>query len=139
VAPVTVTGDPDRLTQAMVNLLANAAQHTSPGGEIRFGSDVGPGEVRLFVTDDGPGVDPEERDAIFERFGRGADTAARRRDGSGLGLAIVAAIAEAHGGRVRLDSPPGQGATFSLVLPLDAGDASMTTTPDDDTQELPLP
>ena len=153
IAPVVVEADPERLTQAMVNLLANAAQHTEPGGEIRFGSEVGEGEVRLFVTDDGPGVAPEDRGTVFERFGRGADTAARRREGSGLGLAIVVAIAEAHGGRVGLDSPPGQGATFSIVLPLedrpDPGAPRVVTTAevaldtpgqvDDETKEIPLP
>ncbi|MCD9624756.1 sensor histidine kinase [Rhabdothermincola salaria] len=154
VAPVVVDADPDRLTQAMVNLLANAAQHTGPGGEIRFGSEVGDGEVHLFVTDDGPGVAPEDRRTIFERFGRGSDTATHRREGSGLGLAIVAAIAEAHRGEVRLDSPPGQGATFSIVVPFeygaddDVGPQVVTTnsvvldTPhqvDDETEEIPLP
>jgi signal transduction histidine kinase len=64
-------------------------------------------------------VAAEDQDRIFERFGRAAAAAGRNEEGSGLGLAIVAAIAEAHGGRVVLDSDPGHGATFILVLPAD--------------------
>ena len=74
-------------------------------------------QARLWVRDTGPGVAPEDAERIFERFGRVSGAAGRSEEGSGLGLAIVKAIAEAHGGRVLLDSPPGQGATFSLLLP----------------------
>lgn len=132
-APVEITADPERLTQAMVNLLANAVHHTTIGDEIRVGSAVERDEVRLWVTDTGPGVAAEDRDRIFERFGRGGDTASRRQDGVGLGLAIVTAIAQAHGGTIRLDSEPGHGATFSLVIPAPGASAPDLTT------ELELP
>lgn len=72
--------------------------------------------MRLWVQDTGPGVEPADRERIFGRFARG-DGAGRRSDGSGLGLAIVRAIAEAHGGRVELDTAPSRGARFTLVLP----------------------
>jgi signal transduction histidine kinase len=103
--------DPQRITQAVVQLAQNAVQHTLPGEEILLGSSCGDGLVSFWVTDHGPGVAPADRERIFGRFARGPN----RRGGAGLGLAIVQAIAEAHNGTVRLTSPPG--ATFALDLP----------------------
>ena len=108
--------DRQRLTQAIVQLAQNAVQHTGPGDRIALGSAMDGGEARLWVADSGPGVAPGEEERIFERFHRAAD-GGRRSDGAGLGLAIVRAIAEAHGGRVALDSRQGHGATFSLIIP----------------------
>jgi signal transduction histidine kinase len=101
----------------MLQLAANAVRATTDGAEIAIGSRVDQArrEVQLWVRDTGTGVAPEDRDRIFARFARGGD--ADPTEGSGLGLAIVSAIAEAHSGSVRLDSTPGQGATFTLVLP----------------------
>lgn len=113
-----IEADPERLTQAWLNLVTNAVQHTGPGGLIAIGSSVVDEEARLWVRDDGPGVPLDEQDHIFERFGRGRDTRAPGREGTGLGLAIVNAIARAHGGRVRIDSRPGQGARFTLIVPV---------------------
>ena len=73
--------------------------------------------VSFWVTDTGPGVPPEDAEAIFERFSRGSRGSGDARPGAGLGLAIVRAIAEAHRGVVRLASTPGQGARFSIELP----------------------
>lgn len=117
-APHVIEADPDRLTQAWLNLVNNAVQHTGPGGLVALGSTVIDGDARLWVRDDGPGVPEDEQLHIFERFGRGGDTQTRRVEGTGLGLAIVSAIARAHGGRVSLDSRPGQGARFTLVIPI---------------------
>ncbi|MGY1603921.1 HAMP domain-containing sensor histidine kinase [Geodermatophilus sp. SYSU D00815] len=108
--------DPQRVTQALVALADNALRYTRHGARIALGSQLAGGELRFWVADAGPGVAEADRERIFDRFARGAAGAARA-DGSGLGLAIVRAIATAHGGRVLLDSPPGGGATFSLVLP----------------------
>ena len=72
-------------------------------------------EVRIWVRDTGPGIAPQDRERIFERFGR-AETG-RGSDGSGLGLAIVTAIAQAHGGLVELDTEVGAGARFTIVVP----------------------
>ncbi|TDD80073.1 HAMP domain-containing protein [Saccharopolyspora karakumensis] len=105
--------DEQRITQAMVQLAQNAVQHTSPGSTIRIGSAVGDGTVELWVSDEGPGVDPGEMEKIFERFSHGSG----RKGGAGLGLAIVRAIADAHHGRVVVRSAPGTGATFRLELP----------------------
>jgi signal transduction histidine kinase len=118
VAPVVVDADPDRLTQAMVNLVTNAAQHTRPGDEIRIGSSVGPDGVLLWVSDTGPGIPADQQDRLFARFQRG-EGAETRRDGIGLGLAIVEAIAHAHGGRVEVASEPGVGTRFTVVVPAD--------------------
>jgi signal transduction histidine kinase len=112
-----VTADRQRLTQALLQLAANAVRATPEGAEIAVGSRVDRArrEVHLWVRDTGTGVAPEDRERIFARFSRGRS--AEPTEGSGLGLAIVSAIAEAHSGSVRLDSTPGQGATFTLVLP----------------------
>ena len=108
--------DPQRLTQAVLNLLRNAVEHTADGDEIGLGTTRADGELRLWVRDRGPGVPVEDRAHLFDRFHRGA-TARRRSEGAGLGLAIVAAIAAAHDGRVELDCPPEGGSTFTIVLP----------------------
>jgi signal transduction histidine kinase len=114
-----VFADPDRVTQAVINLAQNAAQHTQPGGRIGLGAAVHDQRLRLWVRDDGPGIDPAERDRLFLRFSRGAGSRAARPEGTGLGLAIVQAVAQAHGGRVEVASEPGHGALFTVVLPID--------------------
>ncbi|MFC5380484.1 sensor histidine kinase [Aquipuribacter nitratireducens] len=118
----TVLLDRERVTQALVQLAANAVTHTAPHDEIAIGSarvagdDTGAGDrVLLWVRDTGPGVDPDDEEHIFRRFGRG--TGEDRGSGTGLGLAIVQAIAVAHGGGVVLENAPGEGATFVLDLP----------------------
>jgi signal transduction histidine kinase len=114
--------DADRLTQALINLAQNAAQHTEPGSLIALGAGAAGATVRLWVRDTGPGIDPEVRDRLFLRFSRSTGSRERRPEGTGLGLAIVQAVATAHGGRVDVVSEPGQGATFALILPIDEGD-----------------
>jgi signal transduction histidine kinase len=111
------TIDEQRLMQAVLQLAANAVRHTTEGGLVALGSAIRNGHVRFWVRDSGPGVSIQDRDRIFERFYRGR-SGYRRSDGAGLGLSIVRAIAEAHGGRVELESEPGQGATFTVVLPV---------------------
>jgi signal transduction histidine kinase len=112
-----IVADRQRLTQAIVQLAQNAVQHTGEDTEVALGSAVVPGEARFWVRDSGPGLPPEEQDRVFERFVRGSN--GRRSGGAGLGLAIVRAIAAAHAGRVELDSAPGRGATFTIVVPTD--------------------
>lgn len=111
--------DPQRITQAMVQLAQNAVQHTVPGARIRIGSHETEGRVELYVADSGPGVQPQDAEVIFERFRRGTARRGARTSGAGLGLSIVRAIAEGHrGGRVELRAAegPGSGALFVLVL-----------------------
>lgn len=110
--------DPQRITQAVVQLAQNAVQHSADGDEIRLGSALHGGKVSFWVADNGPGVASQDAEKIFQRFARGSNGATRDyRAGAGLGLAIVSAIAEAHGGSVTLESPPGRGATFAVELP----------------------
>lgn len=109
-----IEADPQRLTQAMVQLAENACRHTPAGSPVRIGSAAEGGRVRLWMHDSGPGVAPEDAERIFGRFVQGAD---RTAGGSGLGLSIVAAIAEAHGGRARLVPGARPGARFEIVLP----------------------
>lgn len=119
-ARIVLIADPQRLTQAMMNLASNAAEHTPPGTLVEIGSRLVDGKVRLWVRDHGPGVAPENQSQIFRRFSRG-QPGPRNSRGAGLGLAIVAAIAEAHGGSVDVVSTPGHGSTFTIELPLDPG------------------
>ncbi|HYJ61551.1 MAG TPA: HAMP domain-containing sensor histidine kinase [Actinomycetota bacterium] len=113
----TIVADRQRVTQAVMQLAQNAVQHTRDGDPIELGMDVRAGEVSLWVRDRGRGIAPEELDRIFERFARGRGP--RPSDGAGLGLAIVRAIAEAHRGRVTVESTEGRGATFAIVVPVD--------------------
>jgi signal transduction histidine kinase len=111
------TLDEQRLMQAVLQLASNAVRHTNEGGVVAIGSRITDGQVRFWVRDEGGGVRPEERDRIFERFYRGV-AGHRLSEGAGLGLSIVKAIAEAHGGRVELESEPGVGSTFTIVVPV---------------------
>jgi signal transduction histidine kinase len=112
-----VVADRQRLTQAVLQLAENAVNHTDGDAPIRLGSQVADGTARLWVRDEGAGVPPAEQATIFDRFRRVEN--GERGAGSGLGLAIVKAIAEAHGGRVELESEAGTGATFTIVIPVD--------------------
>jgi signal transduction histidine kinase len=120
VAAAEIDADRERLCIAMLNLVCNAFEHTEPGAEIGIGSALRNGEAHLWVRDDGPGVAPADESRIFEPFARGTDPR-RRSSGAGLGLALARAIAAAHGGCVRLDNRPGEGATFTLVVPVAGG------------------
>jgi two-component system, OmpR family, sensor kinase len=111
-----IVADRQRLSQAMAELAVNAARHSPEDEPIALGSSVRGGEARLWVRDRGPGISPAERGRIFERRHRGSGV---EGEGAGLGLAIVKAIAEAHHGRVEVDSRPRAGTTFTIVVPVD--------------------
>jgi signal transduction histidine kinase len=114
----TATGvavlDAQRITQAVMQLAANAVTHTPPGTVVEIGSAVTGGRAEFTVTDHGPGIPATSAERVFDRFAR---LDPRRTSGTGLGLSIVAAIAAAHGGSVRLTGPPGGGASFCLAVP----------------------
>ena len=127
----TVLGDESALRQVFANLVNNARIHTPAGTHVKVGVQTiagtasTPGFVRLSVADDGPGIAPELRATVFDRFVRGDTSRSRQGKGSsGLGLSIVSSIAEALGGRVDVDTlcegegAPGEhGTTFSVILP----------------------
>lgn len=127
--------DEQRITQAVLQLLQNAVQHTETGDEIRLSSDFidigGVPYVQFTVTDTGPGVPEEDRERIFGRFARGS-AQGTAQSGAGLGLAIVAAIARGHGGMVTVGGTLGNGAIFSITVPV--GDATRPPAEDSDTE-----
>jgi two-component system OmpR family sensor kinase len=109
-ADATVVVDAQRITQAWLQLIANAVAFTAEDSRIRIGSAVRGDRALVWVHDDGVGIRPEEAERIFERFERGAGArTVRRTEGAGLGLPIVAAIAAAHHGAVRLEPAPPEG------------------------------
>jgi signal transduction histidine kinase len=109
--------DPDRLAQALGNLLSNGIKYTSPGGAVDVSAGLQDRWLWIRVSDTGPGIAEEERARIFEPFYRG-QTAHRFPQGMGLGLAIAHDVTTAHGGRLDVDSTPGHGSRFTLWLPL---------------------
>jgi len=114
-----IVGDAERLRQALDNLIGNAIGHSSSGDPVTVTTRRSGGSVVVEVTDRGEGIAPRDLDRIFEEGVRATSV----RPGSGLGLAVVREIAREHGGEVEVESSPGQGATFRLVLPV-AFDAS---------------
>jgi two-component system phosphate regulon sensor histidine kinase PhoR len=110
--------DQDAMTLVLLNLVDNAVKHAGDGGEVSVRLRRVPGAVALSIADKGAGIAADEQRRIFERFYRAERTRARNVRGSGIGLALVKYIAEAHGGRVQVDSVPGQGATFTVFVPV---------------------
>ncbi len=115
----TLLADPDRLAQALRNLIGNAIEHTdAEDGLVRLHAErLAAGRLRFVVEDDGPGIPPEQRERVFDRFHRTDAARDRASGGTGLGLAIVRAIAEAHGGRVGASASVAGGARIALELP----------------------
>ena len=114
-----LSADPDRLAQALRNLLTNAIKHTAEGeGHVRLTVAAEPsGQLHFVVEDDGPGIPADQREMVFDRFHRTDPARDRASGGAGLGLAIVDAIARAHGGTVEAGEAPGGGARLTMVLP----------------------
>jgi two-component system, OmpR family, sensor kinase len=114
--PVEVSGDQARLHQILANLLANARTHTPSGTKVVTRVRPEGDMVRVSVSDNGPGVPESIQPTVFERFTRGEESRNRAKGSTGLGLSIVAAVGQAHGGRVEVSSRPGA-TTFSVLLP----------------------
>ncbi|MCP3854520.1 MAG: HAMP domain-containing histidine kinase [Actinomycetia bacterium] len=112
-----VVADVHKLTQAVLNLATNATRHTPDTGSIHLGASLSDDWIRIWVRDTGEGIDRADHQQVFERFRRGESQ--RSPGGSaGLGLSIVATIAQAHNGHVEVQSTPGEGATFTLLIPV---------------------
>lgn len=114
-----LTADPEKVSQILSNLLANALNATGHGGRVRVTVGRVPGQLRLVVSDTGRGIETEHLPHVFERFYK-ADPS-RTHGGSGLGLAISKHIAQAHGAEINAESRPGEGATFTVAFPLPTG------------------
>lgn len=112
-AEAEVVLDPQRVAQAWLQLAANAVRFSADGSTVGLGSRIEGNQVRLWVRDEGAGIDPADHERVLRRFERGSAAG-----GSGLGLAIVAAIARAHGGRVEIESERGRGSRISMVVPM---------------------
>jgi CheY-like chemotaxis protein len=126
--PSHVIGDAARLRQVLLNLVGNAIKFTTEGGvAVVVEADAGAGgRVRFTVRDTGIGIRPQDHERIFHDFEQADGSSTRHYGGTGLGLAISRRIIEAFGGTISVDSAPGQGATFSFVLPLSATEGKST-------------
>ncbi len=113
--PTPALGDPRRLHQVVTNLLDNAAKYTPPGGKVTVRSGTEDGSAVLEVTDTGPGIPPDERSLVWDRFYRGRS--GRFADGSGIGLAVVKELVDAHDGRITVGEAASGGARFTVRLP----------------------
>jgi Na+/proline symporter/signal transduction histidine kinase len=116
-----ISADVDRIIQVLLNLLSNAAKFCEPGtGRVEISLSEQAGGLRVDVSDNGPGIDPEDQEAIFDKFRQVGDTLTDKPHGSGLGLHISRKIVEHFGGRLWVESSRGRGACFSFTLPTGA-------------------
>jgi DNA-binding response OmpR family regulator/two-component sensor histidine kinase len=115
--------DEDAMALVLINLVDNAVKYAGEGGEVGVRLARSPGGLALSVRDRGPGISADEQQRIFERFYRATNARMRNVRGSGIGLSLVKHIAEAHGGRVEVESALGQGATFTVFVPAAPRDA----------------
>lgn len=119
IASLPIHVDPERILQVLANLVDNALKFTSPGGRVEVRARGGAREVEVVVTDTGPGIPPDEVPHLFDLYWHARR--AGRAEGSGYGLSIARGIVEAHGGRIWVESVPGEGATFRFTLPVGSG------------------
>jgi signal transduction histidine kinase len=115
---VMVSGDHDALKRAVANLLENAVRYSPPGSRVRLAVGSERGRAWVAVSDEGPGIAPEDQPRVFDRFWRADKGRSRAEGGTGLGLAIVRQIAGSHGGEVQVQSKVGVGSTFTIWLPV---------------------
>jgi heavy metal sensor kinase len=120
VAPITIQGDREHLRRLLLNLVDNGIKYTPAGGRVTLTLQRDGGWAALRVADTGIGMGPEELERMFERFYRAPEAVEQGKEGSGLGLCIARSIAEAHDGRIHVESSPGQGSSFTVFLPLPA-------------------
>jgi PAS domain S-box-containing protein len=113
-----VLADEERLQEVFSNLLSNAIKYSPDGGTIRVGGRLHRDNVELFVSDEGRGIPHDKQSSLFQPFYRVDSSLGRQTQGVGLGLFLVKAIVEGHGGRIWVQSTPGQGSTFHFTLPL---------------------
>jgi signal transduction histidine kinase len=113
-----IEADAGRIGQVLANLLTNANKYSPEGAQIRLAATKVGDEVEFAVSDNGPGLDDEQLEHVFDRFWRADSTETQSVGGTGLGLAIAKSLVELHGGAITANSSPGEGATFRFVLPI---------------------
>jgi len=118
-AAPSVRADAEALGRAVWNLLDNAFKYSPDRTTVRVDVSQEQGRVAIAVGDQGVGIPPAEREAIFQKFIRGTTSDGRGTKGTGIGLAMVKHIVEAHGGEVQVESAVGQGSTFTILLPVE--------------------
>jgi CheY-like chemotaxis protein/anti-sigma regulatory factor (Ser/Thr protein kinase) len=124
-----VEADADRIVQTIANLLSNAIKFSPAHGTVRIATETLDSEVLFCISDEGPGISPDQHEAVFGRFAQVDASDTREKEGSGLGLAICRGIVEQHDGRIWVHSKPGAGATFYFTLPGVGTSVPMLTTP----------
>lgn len=119
--------DARKVKQVVVNLLSNAVKFTPAGGSVRLCARrldaAGQSVAEVSVADTGVGIAPEDQALVFDEFRQAGSDALRRAEGTGLGLALAKRFVELHGGTIRVESRPGEGATFSFLLPMQVPEA----------------
>ena len=110
-------GDGRRLTQVLINLVGNAIKFTD-AGEVAIKAEAHNGSFHVPVRDTGPGISAADQAKLFQEFQQADNTITRKKGGTGLGLAISKRIIEMHGGKIWIESQPGQGSTFAFTLPV---------------------
>src|SRR3954454_3846399 len=113
-----IEADAGRIGQVLANLLTNANKYSPEGAQVRLAAIKVGDEVEFAVSDDGPGLDEDQLDHVFDRFWRADSSESQSVGGTGLGLAIAKSLVELHGGAITAISSPGEGATFRFVLPI---------------------
>ena len=117
--------DPDRVVQALINVIANAVKFSPAGTGVHTRVEANGTEALVSVVDEGRGIPADQLESVFERFGQVDASDRRDKGGTGLGLAISRAIVEQHAGRIWAESEPGKGATFRFTLPLYRADVAV--------------
>jgi signal transduction histidine kinase len=116
-----LVADERKFKQILVNLLSNAVKFTPDGGRIEVTARRADGHAEIAVHDTGIGIAPEDQDTVFEEFRQVGRDYTKKQEGTGLGLALTRRFVELHGGRIRLESEPGKGSTFTFTIPLSQG------------------
>jgi signal transduction histidine kinase len=119
-----VQGDPDRLVQALTNLVSNAIKFSPAGGQVRIDARPEGDHVTFRIEDHGRGIPPDRLESVFGRFQQVDSSDARHKGGTGLGLAITKTIVERHGGQIAVESELGRGSVFSFTIPAADGRAA---------------
>lgn len=122
-----ITGDKQRLSVLLNNLIGNAVKYTPEGGQVNVKLEALEHGVQITVRDNGIGIAPEDQEHVFDKFYRAADDAVQMKTGTGLGLALAREVARLHGGEIRLESQVGEGSTFTVTLPLLAAEHAEVT------------